>query len=101
MRIPNCSRRWTEEKQIVADAVARMQPRDVEDFFTGDAVGVVESATGVALEASAALVKLRDPLTYSKLEGLSALDEFNEISLAVGEAMFLLGIEYARKYQPK
>jgi hypothetical protein len=51
-----------------------------------------------AFDQAELILKSTDRLAHSKYEGLGTLDEFNDIMVAMGTAMFQLGVKHgARK----
>lgn len=87
--------RFIPAQQIVANAVEKMPVRSLDEFYDQSHLdGVIDHA----FEAADKLVKLRDPLTHAKMRGLAALDDYNAISSEHGQAMFLIGVEYARRH---
>ena len=50
-----------------------------------------------AFEAAETIMRKQSKLAYATHKGLSALDEFNEMELLMGTAMFQLGVIYGRQ----
>lgn len=84
------------QQRLIADTVASMPSHSVEAFYSGRTL-VDDELLGQVFDAGQALVKSSNLLVWKKMEGLAALDDYNEIELHHGEAMFLLGFEYGRR----
>lgn len=80
--------------RVVADAVAAVPLEDVQLHDEH----VSERVIDPMFTAADQLVRVREPLTYQKLQGARALDDVNEITVALGQALFQLGVAYGRRH---
>ena len=85
------------EKAVVADAVSAMPACSLDELYEGSP-RASDVLMPLAFEAVDLLLRQRDRLTWKKMHGLQALEDYNAIHIQHGDLMFLRGVEYARRH---